>query len=160
MSSRAEHPVIPSPLWRRLVAIAVDLVPAGGLGLIAVALIIASDPTPPEIPPWNTLDVLVDYVNLETTRFFLCVVTVCGLAALLQAWQLRRFGVTLGTHLLGLRLAGLGGSPDLTFARLFAWTVTGIVGSAFGAVTWWWGFVDPERRTLHDRLWRIGLDVS
>lgn len=151
--------VVVAPSWRRLVAAAID-----GVGLMTVwllgALAIASASAEP-VPggPWNLLDQLVDYVNARPTAVLLA-----GLlfAALLFALPLlfERFGRgTPGKRVLGLTLIDARGERP-SAGRLAAHAALRVVGTLLFMVGPLSGLVDPERRTLYDRLAGVYVIVT
>lgn len=151
MSSPADKP--PVELWRRALAGIIDAAPTLCVATIAAALVIGTDPSPPDIPPWNPFDIAVDYFHLRTFRFLLATSVFFVIAALLQALQMRHFGATLGMRVLGLRARrAIPADPPPGLTRLFAWQLAGLGLGLFAGLTWWWGFVDMRRLTLHDRL--------
>lgn len=162
MSSRTRDPApVPAALWRRFLALAVDAVPVFALIAILAAVVVGTDPDPTEIPPWNPLDRVVDYLHLETARFAAIALLSFGLVVCVQAAQVARFGGTIGMRVLGL-VPTLAGDPDSrpTLLRSGLWTALGLLLGALGGLTFWWGFAAPSRRTLHDRLAGVGLDES
>ena len=159
-SSPADPPIVACPIWRRVLAALVDAGVAGGLGALLAWVVVVSDPTPPDIPDWALFDVLVDYVHLETPRT-LVALTGAGLVVLfLQGLQLASFGATVGLRVARLAPvdAGTGRTPG--GARLLAWLVLGLALCGLAGASWWWGFVAPTRRTLHDRLTGLALTRS
>jgi uncharacterized RDD family membrane protein YckC len=155
MSTRTDRH--PTPLWRRAIAMAIDALPALAVVFVLAVIAIGTDPEPPDIPPWNWFDVAVDYFHLRTSRLLLVVVLGLGATAMLQSLQLRRSGCTLGMRVMGLRAAPLAMSTPPTVLRYALWQALGIGLGLFAAATWWWGFVDMRRLTLHDRLAGIGV---
>ena len=155
MSTRTDRH--PTPLWRRMLAIVIDALPALAVWFVLGAVAIGTDPEPPDIPPWNWFDVAVDYFHLRTFRVGLVVVLGLMAVAALQAFQLQRSGATLGMRVTGLKAESLISTQAPTRLRFAAWQLLGMLLGLFAAATWWWGFVNTRRLTLHDRMAGIGV---
>jgi hypothetical protein len=156
-SSHAEPLVAATPLWRRLLAALVDAGLAGGLAVLLVWVVVASDPSPPDIPDWALLDVVVDYAHLETARTLVGLAGAGLVVVLVLGLQLASFGVTLGLRLTRLSPVEAASGQPPRRSRLLAWLVLGLALGALAGASWWWGFVAPSRRTLHDRLTGLAL---
>jgi len=154
MSSPADRPApgVASPLWRRLVASLIDALPLLFGAAVLTTVVVATDPEIPAIPPWNTLDVVVDYLHLRPGRALVIALSVFTLIVLVQGLQLGRLGATAGTRVLGLSALRTGEDDRPSQGRILVWLGLGLALTALGGLTWWWGFADPTRRTLHDRL--------
>lgn len=124
---------------------------------VAWALVV-TDPSPPDIPAWGLLDVVVDYLHLETTRTAVGLIGAGLVVLAVLGLQLAAAGSTLGLRLVGLAPRLASEPPEVGRARLLLWLVLGVGLGACAGLTWWWGLVDVRRRTLHDRL--TGVLVS
>jgi len=148
-----------APLWRRTLATLLDLVPTLALGTVAAWGLIASDPEPPAIPPWNLLDQVVDYLQNRPGRATLVAIVI----ALIQVlWPLIFRARTPGRRALGVLLLDARGETP-SAARTLAWALARIPSVLFGGLGLWWSLLDPERRTLHDRvanLWLVRTPAS
>ncbi|MCA9515997.1 MAG: RDD family protein [Myxococcales bacterium] len=147
-----------APSWRRLLAGAIDAV-----GLVTVwflgALAITSAGEPVQSGPWNLLDQLVDYVNARPTAVALAAALFAGLLFLLP-FLFERFGRgTPGKRVLGLTLVDARGERPSP-GRLAAHAALRVVGTLLLAIGPLSGLVDPDRRTLYDRLAGIYVIVS
>lgn len=150
--------VVVAPLWRRLLAALVDRVPVLGLWLAATWAIVTLDPAPPDIPPWNFIDRVVDYIQARPGRSFLVFVV---LMAIEIGWPLVftwRFGASPGKRLLGLTVVARDGARP-RFGRLVAWLAARLPSAYLAGLGLWWAIVDPERRTLHDRAAGVWVSV-
>ncbi len=157
-SSRADATSVAAcPLWRRLVAALLDAGVAGGLAVLVLSAVVASDPSPPDIPAWALLDVVVDYIHLETARTVVGLTGAAVAVLLVLGLQLSSFGLTLGLRVMRLAPVDVTTRQPSGRTRLLAWVILGLGLGFLGGATWWWGFVDTRRRTLHDRL--TGLAV-
>lgn len=139
-----------APVWRRALAALVDLIPVLGLWVLATWAIVQSDPSPPEIPPWNPLDRVVDYIQLRPGR---TVLVLLALFAIHIAWTFlwtRYATATPGHRALGLRVVDRAARAP-TAGRLLAWLALRIPSTFVAGLGLWWALVDTERRTLHDR---------
>jgi len=160
LRGRPAAPVAPEPsvhlaagVWRRVFAALIDLVvPLTGWALGTWALIVA-DPAPLELPPWNLFDQIVDYLHDRPGRALLSSTL---LLALQVAWPLVFAGRTPGKRALDVVLLGADGRPP-SRARCLAWALWRIPSLALAGLGAWWALIDPERRTLHDRLARVWL---
>jgi hypothetical protein len=156
-SSHAEPPAA-SPLWRRLLAVLIDAALAGAPAAFVVWILVVTDPSPPDIPAWSLLDVVVDYLHLESTRTVVALLG-AGLVTLsVLGLQLVAAGSTVGLRLFGLAPRASRQGEVAGSVRLLLWLVLGLGLGAFAGLTWWWGLVDVRRQTLHDRL--TGVVVS
>jgi uncharacterized RDD family membrane protein YckC len=156
----APHALSPSrqtwyaaPLWRRSLATLIDLVPTLGLATVAAWVLIASDPEPPSIPPWNLLDQVVDYLQNRPGRATLIALVLVLVQVL---WPIVFRTQTPGRRALGVGLVDAQGLTP-TRARTLTWALARIPSVLFGGVGVWWSLVDPERRTLHDRAAKLWL---
>lgn len=84
---------------------------------------------------------------LQWLEWLCCVLITAGYAVL--SW--RAGGQTLGMRPWRLRVIGMDGAPAATPAlvRRFA---MGIVSLLLGGLGFWWAWLDPQRRTWHDRF--------
>jgi uncharacterized RDD family membrane protein YckC len=139
------------PMWRRLAARVIDMVAVAtwvwtlAIAHIFIHLQLWSNEVTPE--PWG--------------NWFLTTITFVVCYAAYEIVFVSRTGATPGKDLMGLQVvdAATGGRPSANQAAR-RWFLPGIVqpipGAWIGAVlTGIWGltaFVDPERRTVHDRL--------
>ncbi|MCC6623817.1 MAG: RDD family protein [Deltaproteobacteria bacterium] len=145
-----------APIWRRTLAGLIDLAAVLGLWALATWAIVASDPEPPTIPPWNPLDRVVDYIQARPGRFASSMIT---LALLHVAWafvwtRLSRRGQSLGQRALGLATIDARGVRP-TSGRLLGWLAARLPSTFLAGLGLWWSLVDHERRTLHDRVARV-----
>jgi len=142
-----------APLWRRLLAALLDgLVPLTTWAL-ATWVIVSSDPEPIAFPPWNLFDLVVDYLHDRPGRAALSL----AVFVLLQvAWPVAFAGATPGKRALDVVLLDGRGAPP-SRARCLLWSLWRVPSLTLAGVGVWWALVDPERRTLHDRLARLWL---
>ena len=143
-----------APLLRRMLAGVVDWVAVVLLAGSVMGLLVASDPSPPEIAPWNLLDRVVDYIQARPGRVALgfAAFVVCHVGWTFM-WA-RASGEGLGDRLARTRLVdATGRAPGV--GRLLAWLGLRIAGTLLAGVGLWWALVDVERRTLHDRLAKV-----
>ena len=145
-----------APLWRRWLAALMDLVVPMTFWAIGTWAIVASDPEPVALPPWNLIDQVVDYLHDRPGRS-----AMAGLlwVATQVAWPLLFNGRTPGKRVMSLALVtGAGEGPRRGETLAWAlWRVPSLLLAGLGA---WWALVDVERRTLHDRLARLWLVVE
>jgi len=142
-----------APLWRRSFATLIDLAVPATLWVLGTWALLASDPEPLELPPWNLFDQIVDYLHDRPGRAFLSLTLFIGLQI---AWPLAFAGRTPGKRALDVvMLAGDGRRPGA--GRLLLWALWRIPSLALAGLGAWWALLDPERRTLHDRLARVWL---
>jgi len=141
-----------APLWRRTLAALIDLAPVLALTALVAWALVASDPSPPEIPPWNPLDRVVDYIQLRPGRSALVVLT---FVALHIGWAfvwaaLSPHGASLGQRALGVSPIDVRGLRPSN-GRLLGWLALRVPSTLLAGLGLWWALVDVERRTLHDR---------
>lgn len=140
-----------APGWRRTLATLLDLLaPLTAWALVTWALV-ASDGEALEMPPWNLFDQIVDYLHQRPGRTAL---SVLSLVVVLVSWQVAFAGRTPGKRALGIALLAADARPP-TRLRVLAWAVWRVPSLALAGVGVWWSLLDPERRTLHDRLARL-----
>jgi uncharacterized RDD family membrane protein YckC len=142
-------------LWRRGAAGLIDLACVLAVVVTVAVLLVVTDPTL-AIPPWNWFDRAVDYLHDRPGRASSIAV---GLLFSLAAWPAVFGGRTPGRRILGLVFfdaEGLGPSRR----RLLGWGVLSVAGLLLGGVGVTWALVDPERRTLPDRLARLWVAVT
>lgn len=143
--------VLVAPTWRRALATLVDHVPIALLWTALVWALVGLDADPPDIPPWNFFDRVVDYIQARPERSLLAVV---GLFAIEIGWPLAFtpwLGSTPGKRLLGLTVVDRTGvRPRL--GRLLGWAAARLPSAFLAGAGLWWAIVDPERRALHDRI--------
>ena len=135
-----------APIWRRGLAFGVDAI---AVATIAVVLTVALVDFPES--RWNTLDRLLDLIN-EHTLTALTPIFICGLMAI--AWHTGfhfLWGCSPGKRLMRLEILDRTGRRP-SFGRVLAHASLRLasVGLLFGGNLW--ALVDPERRTLHDRV--------
>lgn len=150
-------PITTATLLRRMLAGSLDWLAVIAIAGSVMALLIATDPTPPEIPPWNLLDRIVDYIQARPGRTalgFLAFV-ICHIGWTF-VWA-RSSGQGLGDRALRLRLVDRTGRPPGA-GRLAGWLVARVAGTLLAGVGLWWAVVDVERRTLHDRVAGIWVE--
>lgn len=137
-----------APSIMRALAALVDLAFVLALCALATWLIVVSDPDPPPVRPWNVLDQVVDYLHDRPGRAALSAFAGASLAVL---WQLVFLGRTPGRRLLRLNLVDATGRPPRP-GRLLAWSVLRLLTCLPAGLGALWAILDPERRTLYDRL--------
>ena len=140
-----------APGWRRTLATLLD----GFAPLTAWALgtwaLIASAPEPLVMPPWNLFDQIVDYLHQRPGRAAWSVVL---FVALQLGWQVAFAGLTPGKRALGIALLTGDARPPTRLQTLW-WAALRVPSLALAGLGVWWSLLDPERRTLHDRLARL-----
>ncbi|MFO0744884.1 MAG: RDD family protein [Myxococcota bacterium] len=147
-----------APVWRRTAAALVDRVPVFGLWLLATWAIVALDLEPPDIPNWNFIDRVVDYIQARPGRSLLAVVV---LFAIEIGWPMLFtpfLGASPGKRLLGLEVVDRSGRRARP-GRVLAWLAARLPSAYLAGAGLWWSIVDPERRTLHDRAAGIWVVV-
>jgi len=139
---------VAASLWRRTLATLLDaLVPLTAWVLGTLALV-GSDPEPLALPPWNLFDQLVDYLHDRPGRSALSFLLLFGLQI---AWPVIFAARTPGRQTMDIALLdGAGRSPSRV--RCLAWAPWRVPSLALAGLGLWWALIDPERRTLHDRL--------
>lgn len=142
-----------APLWRRALAASLDLLVPMSVWVLATWAIVSSDPEPPAIPPWNLFDLAVDYLHDRPWRV---VASIALLLSLQVAWPVAFAGATPGKRALDVALLDAHGQAP-SRARCLAWSLWRVPSLMLAGVGAWWALVDPERRTLHDRLARLWL---
>jgi len=150
--------VTAAPTWRRALAGLIDLVIVLGLWALATWALVASDPEPPTIPPWNPLDRVVDYIQARPGRVAL---SLLALALLHVAWtfawvRASTHGQSLGQRALGLATIDHAGRRPSS-GRLLGWLAARLPSTFLAGVGLWWSLVDRERRALHDRVARVWI---
>lgn len=149
----ATEAYLAAPVWRRTFAALIDLVVPLTAWALATWALIATDPEPLELPPWNLFDQIVDYLHDRPGR---ALMSLTLFVALQVAWPVLFAGRTPGKRALDVALlAGDGDRP--TRLRCLGWAVWRIPSLALAGLGAWWALLDPERRTLHDRLARMWL---
>lgn len=140
-------------LGQRLLAGLIDAVPILSLTSTVAWGIIVSDPSPVEMPPWNLVDQIADYIVQRPWRAFGCLVALCGVWL---GWGCLFKGATPGRRAMGLRWIDASGlSPSLK--RVFLSMLLSIPLTLLGGLSFWWAWVDRERRSLSERLSGIWL---
>jgi uncharacterized RDD family membrane protein YckC len=150
-SDRQPRPTEVPPMWRRLAARAIDMIAVAtwiftfSIAHIFLHLQLWSNDVAPQ--PWGNW-------FLTTVTFFVCY-------AAYEIVFVAKAGATPGKDFMGIEVvdATTGGRPTLDQATR-RWLLPGIVqpipGAWIGAIlTGVWGatgFLDPQRRTVHDRL--------
>jgi len=138
-----------APSWRRLCAALVD-----GLPLCALALALAWHHAPQLPVRWNLWDHGVDLFWADPRAFWMPLAGFGGASVLLPViWALLRWR-SPGQWLLRLR------SVNRTVVRISAIHALGhaiarVILTALFGVGPLWALVDPDRRTLYDRLARV-----
>lgn len=136
-----------APTLRRTAAALIDLVVPLSLWVLGTWLLVTTDPDPPPVAPWNVIDQVVDYLHDRPGRVLASV----GLFVALQIlWPLIFGGRTPGRSVMQLGFSA--GDRPVSLARLFGWgcaRVVLVLPAGFGAL---WAIIDPDRRTLYDRL--------
>ena len=160
MSARHDHEAGESPLgfqaaplWRRLFATLLDALVPLTLWALGTWALVSSDPESLAIPPWNLFDLFVDYLYERPLRAALSLIV---LVALQIAWPVVFRAATPGKRALGVALVDGFGAPPPRLGCL-AWALWRVPSIALGGLGVWWAVIDPERRTLHDRLARLWL---
>lgn len=136
-----------APTLVRALAALIDFVPPFLIATLATWLLVTSDPVPLDPKEWNLIDQVVDYLHDRPGRSSLAFLTFVVLQIL---WPLVFMARTPGRRLLGLEL--ISRAPSLTFPRLLAWSALRVVlllPAGLGAL---WAIIDPDRRTLYDRI--------
>lgn len=160
--SRDEPPPTVSPepsvhlaagVWRRTFATLIDLVVPLTAWALGTWALIATDPEPLELPPWNLFDQIVDYLHDRPGRALLSLTLFLSLQL---AWPFVFAGRTPGKRALDVALLGADGRRP-SRARCLAWALWRIPSLGLAGLGAWWALLDPERRTLHDRLARVWL---
>lgn len=142
-----------APVWRRFFAALIDLVVPLTAWALATWALIATDPEPLELPPWNLFDQVVDYLHDRPGRAFLSLTI---FVALQVAWPLVFGARTPGKRALDVLMLGGDGRPPSRL-RVLGWALWRVPSLALAGLGAWWALLDPERRTLHDRLARVWL---
>ncbi len=145
----ATIPVVTAGVWRRGVALALDLIPLVTLWAFGVAALLDLGELPDT--QWNPFDTLVDVVNHQPGAI---AAPTLLLGLMLFAWPLlfQRFGRgTPGKRITGLALVNEHGRP-LPGDRLALWCALRVLGLGLVLVGPLWALVDPQRRTPYDRI--------
>lgn len=142
----------PAPLWRRSLAALLDLVPPLALWALVTWVLVATN-AELDLPPWNLFDQVVEYLHERPGRAALSALALVLFEVL---WPVLFAARTPGRRALGVALLGADGRPLDRMATL-AWSLWRIPSLALAGVGAWWAIVNPERRTLHDRLARAWL---
>lgn len=143
-----------APLWRRALATLIDLAVPLTVWALGTWALVATDPTPLEMAPWNLFDQVVDYLHDRPGRAVVAVMLMVGMQV---AWPLAFPGGTPGKRVMQVTLVDRHGAPT-SRRRILAWALVRVPSVALAGIGLWWALVDPERRTLHDRaagLWCV-----
>lgn len=135
-------------LWRRTLAALLDLLVPFTAWALATWAVISSDPTPLAMPQWNLFDQVVDYLHDRPGR---ALASIALFVALQIAWPFAFAARTPGKRALGLALVTADGSPPSRL-RTLGWAALRVPSILLAGMGVWWAIVDPERRTLHDRV--------
>lgn len=142
-----------APLWRRTLAALLDMLAPMTVWIVATWAIVSSDPEPVAIPAWNLFDLAVDYLHDRPWRVAL---SFAVLIVTQVAWPVAFAGATPGKRVLDVALLDAHGRPP-SRARCLVWSLWRVPSLWLAGAGAWWALVDPERRTLHDRLARLWL---
>jgi uncharacterized RDD family membrane protein YckC len=153
---RDRRAFVSAPVWRRALATLIDLLVPLTAWVLATWLVIASDPAPLTIAPWNLFDQIVDYLHDRPGRAAFSL-TLLVLAQV--GWPLAFRDATPGKRALEVALVDARGVPPSRGRRL-VWALVRVPSLALAGLGAWWALVDPERRTLHDRVAGMWLVMS
>ncbi len=140
-----------APVWLRLLAGLLDLVPVAALAAAGCRAWFAFHP--PHLPPryWNVLDYAVDVLNRQPR---IAAVPLVAFAAAWLAWEtawLRGLGATPIARLAGLRVVTSEGGR-VGWGRALARSALSLVLGAAAGIGPAWALPSPRRRMLHDIL--------
>lgn len=154
MSGAGQVARVAAPLWRRTLAALIDLVVPLTLWMLGTWTVIASDPTPLEMAPWNLFDQVVDYLHDRPWRAAVSLVLLIGVQV---GWPVAFSAGTPGKRVMQVALVDRRGAPPSP-GRILAWALARVASVALAGIGLWWALIDPERRTLHDRaagMWLV-----
>ncbi len=140
-----------APGWRRTLATLLDLFVPLTVWALGTWALVATDAEPLNMPPWNLFDQIVDYLHQRPGRAVASIVLGVGL---LIGWQVVFAGRTPGRRALGIVLLAGDARPPTRLQTLW-WAALRVPSLALAGGGVWWSLLDPERRTLHDRLARL-----
>lgn len=138
-------------MMHRAMAGVLDGIAVGGLCLVGVWVMTLQAPGSLTPAQGNLVDWAVDVINLRPGVAMLCAMVLAIGVILWHGVTGLIWGASPGKRALGLHLVdGRGSRPGPL--RTLVHGLGRLVGTLAFGVGPLWGYVDPERRTLHDRI--------